>query len=273
MRGTVICVMSMVVAAAGAVFLFGCDDDSSLSDQSFRIDPGEVVLGQADTTLALTVVGGEPPFSWAVGNETLGQVTTDSRTVHYTRTTQNGVNTVTVTDDQGWTAQAVITQQDDAESLAISPTSATLDYNGAQVVFSGVGGTYPYQWSVGNGARGHLDSTSGSQTLYTRDTAEDNTVILTDKKGHVAVAEISQPDVATLVISPSSVTVSTNGTQVFTAAGGTPPYTWSIQGVLDGTFTPATGASTLYTSTAGGQDILQVTDAAASVAFATITKN
>ena len=185
-----------------------------------------------------------------------------------------GANTITVTDSQTWTAQAVITQQDEADVLTISPEDVTLDDNGDKVAFTGTGGTYPYTWTVGNAGRGHVDSSTGSQTVYTRDTAEDNSVILTDKKGHVAIADITQPDVPSLSVSPSTASVATNGgTVVLSAVGGTAPYTWSFVDAPDGNLSAATGASVVYTSTAGGQDVIRVRDANITDAFATITKN
>jgi len=266
----------VVAICLGLLLSVGCDDDSSLDNQSIRIDPQSVTLGKVDTTIALTVAGGHAPFEWTVSDDTLGTVGSDSRTVTYTRTDVNGANTVTVTDNQTWTAQAVIIQQDEADVLAISPTDITLDGNGDKVAFTGTGGTYPYTWTVGIAARGHVDSATGSQTVYTRDTAEDNTVLLTDKKGHVAIANITQPDVASLSVSPSTASVATNGgTQVFTAVGGTAPYTWSFAVNNSGAPNPSPviGSSTLYVSGGAGIDTIRVIDGDGTLAFATITKN
>lgn len=269
--------LGVTLLAAGALWHAGCEgSDSDLDDQSFRVEPSRVTLSQTQTTVALRAVGGQAPYSWRVSDSTLGSVATNGPTVTYRRTAQNGVNTVQLSDGQGWTARAEITQQDDEAPLTVSPAAATLDNNGDQVVFTGKGGLYPYRWSVGNPARGHLSGTGGSQVLYTRNTQGDNTVVLKDQRGHMAVADVTQPGVSSVAVNPSTASVATNGgTQVFTAVGGTPPYTWTFVVNASGAppLSPGTGVSTLYVSGGAGTDIIKVVDGNATEAHATITKN
>ena len=109
---------------------------------------------------------------------------------------------------------------------------------------------------------------SGNSCWYTGN----NNVIITDTLGHVAIADISQPDVPALAVSPASTSVSTNGGSViFTAAGGTGAYTWSVASGTGNT-SPGTGNSTVYTSPADTADsIIQLTDGLTTV-FATVIK-
>jgi hypothetical protein len=252
----------------------GCDDDSDLDGQYIRINPESVTLAQVNKSLSLTVEGGQPPYVWTATDSTLGAVSGSGRTVTYTRTAQNGVNTVRVTDGQTWSGKATITQQDDLDPMAISPASATLQNDGDKVGFTGSGGGDRYKWSVGNSARGRLDISQGTQVIYSRIVAGDNTVILHDRSGHAAVATIAQPAAATLSVNPTSASVATNGgTQVFQVVGGKPPFNWGFSGAAHGTLNPMVGQTSLYTSSGAGTDIIQVTDNNGSVAYVTVTKN
>jgi hypothetical protein len=264
--------------AAVALWLSGCEGggDSNLEGQYLRVEPSEVTLSKKDTTVGLHAAGGQSPYTWQVSDLSLGTVASNGTAATYTRAAKNGVNTVTLTDSQGWTAQAQITQQDDIAKLAVSPTSASLDNNGDQAAFTASGGVGPYVWSLGNSGRGHLDRDRGSQVLYTRDAQENNTVVVEDNEGQVAVADVTQPGVPALSISPGTATVATNGgVQVFTAVGGTAPYTWSFVQNNSGAppLNPGTGSSTVYVSGGAGTDIIRVRDANTTEAYATITKN
>jgi hypothetical protein len=144
-------------------------------------------------------------------------------------------------------------------------------------VFTASGGSPPFKWSVGNDVRGHVEPQGSLQGLYTRLTDGNNTVQAIDGVGHIAIADIAQPAVPTLAISPTVVNVSSNGgTQVFNAVGGAPPYLWEVQTPASGTLGPpplTDGSSKIYTSTGSGTDIIILRDAAANIVFATINKN
>ena len=73
------------------------------------------------------------------------------------------------------------------------------------------------------------------------------------------------PPGGSLTISPVSVTVTVNGTCVFTATGGTPPYRFSVTSG-SGTINAGTG---VYTAPgAPSSDAIQVSDAAGGTAEA-----
>jgi hypothetical protein len=150
-----------------------------------------------------------------------------------------------------------------ALSIAISPTSVTLDVGQSQVFTSGVsGGTspYSYQWYLdGNAVSGatgatwtYTPSASGSHRVYVK---------VTDNIGKQATSNMAcvtvncQPSVT---VSPSSVTLDFGQSQTFTSSvsGGTSPYSyqWYLNGVaVSGatssywTFTPSsTGSYSIY---------------------------
>lgn len=188
-------VAGAVSLVAAVVLCVGCDE-SGTHGADFRVVPDSATLYTDDTTLTLQAVGGHSPLEWSVSDETVGTVSGSGQTATYTRTTKNGVNVVTVTDGQTWTASATIVQEDtpeETEDLEISPTTATLDYAGDQTVFTGSGGVRPYSWDVGFETRGTVVKQSSTQALYTRVGKDENTVILTDSRGYIAIAEVSQP--------------------------------------------------------------------------------
>lgn len=271
----------LAAAVAGAVLCLvpACNKGSTDGD-GFSIDPDSVTLYPSDTTAAFTVQGGHEPFSWAVSDKTLGTISGGGITVTYTRVaSKEGVNDITVTDGLGWSATASVIQTSKSNAVAsveISPTDATLDNDGDKEVFTASGGDGNYSWDVGVGARGSVVKSGGKQAVYTRLATGDNTVIVTDGDGRVAIADITQPAASPLSISPSSASVSSNGaTQVFTASGGAGSYTWAMV-TAHGSLSPGppfTGNSIVYTSTAGHDqsDVVQVTDGSSTV-FVTVTK-
>lgn len=137
--------------------------------------------------------------------------------------------------------------------LKMDPEIASLDYNEGQVVITVSGGVAPYRWSVHHRSRGKINGSAGDQVLYTRTAAGNNTVVAFDSAGHSAVCTITQGEENTtpLTVTPASVTLPVNGESVvLTAAGGWPPYTWSLSG--SGSLSSTTGVNTLYTRTGIG---------------------
>jgi hypothetical protein len=182
-----------VSALCAAALLAGCSEDD-LSGEEFRIEPASVVMDSDDTARSFTVIGGVEPLTWSVTDESLGVVSGGGRTVTYTRTSANGVNVVKVRDSRTWEASATVNQKDAVETLTLSPASASLTYDGDQVVFTASGGEPPYEWSVGMSARGYMTWRNTSTAVYTRSTSGDNTVIVVDSTGLAAIAEVTQPD-------------------------------------------------------------------------------
>lgn len=266
-----------LMSTALACFCVSCDDNDDLSGSEFYINPAAATLTQTDNAVSLTAVGGDEPLTWSVSDSSLGQVSGSGRTVTYTRTTANGVNTVLVEDSRTWQATASIVQQDDAEAiqdLTISPTSATLNIDGAQTVFTGSGGVGPYAWSLGNNAVGRLRVDGWSQAVYTRTAAGDNTVLVTDSQGHSASAAVSQPDnTPALTVSANPSSLSANGnTSVLTASGGVAPYQWQVLDVALGHLVSSSGSSVVYVRDQAGQNAVSVSDSAGNVAHVIINQ-
>ncbi|MDA0321229.1 MAG: hypothetical protein O2923_00725 [Verrucomicrobia bacterium] len=259
-----------------------CTHDGGSASGSFLLEPRNVTLGPDDTSVILRAVGGTLPIVWRVTDPTRGQVTGQGDTATYTSggtnagqlgvsTGELGVNTVEAIDSRFFVATATIIKTDDEDiPLSVSPDTVTLSSDGEKVVFAAIGSSGPFRWGVGDDTRGKISIRNSDEAIYTRLMAGNNAVTVIDKRGFAAVASITQPDLPALAISPSSATTTTNGTLVFTAAGGTEAYTWSIA-TGTGIVSPATGSSTVYTSIDGDTDVVALSDGLTTV-FATVGK-
>ncbi len=160
--------------------------------------------------------------------------------------------------------------------LALTPTSANITYIGQSQVFTVVGGDAPFSWAVTSSANGTISVIGFSQARYTSTTLGQNTVRVTDAKGHQASVPLNSP---AMQMTPTTVAFAgaTNVPFVassagFTVTGGTPPYTWSNGSVTLGTLT-ASGSSASYTMLAvPGQNIITVVDAVGQTLTAAITQ-
>jgi hypothetical protein len=112
-------IISASTAAAVVMLLVGCEENNSNVESSpdtgtaFSISPSAFTMTTNTTQIALTVVGGVPPFGWTMSAPSLATLTgtndASSRIVNYAAVAnQTGVNTVAVTDSQGWRASAII---------------------------------------------------------------------------------------------------------------------------------------------------------------------
>ena len=118
-----------------------------------------------------------------------------------------------------------------ASDLELSPSSATAEYINQEILFRVVGGQPPYNWDTSVGASGSVDDKDddGTLAIYKVIQLTENEVIVADARGLAAIASIEIASI-TLAIAPTSVSIPKAGgdTVVFTATGGSPPYTWQI---------------------------------------------
>ena len=110
-----------LTAAACLAFLLasgGCDDNAEplLPASSAGISP--LVINPATVTTTNTFAtfeasGGTPPYQWAVSDTSLGSVPeSDASAITYTRVAgSNGVNVVSVTDQNHWVAEATVYEE------------------------------------------------------------------------------------------------------------------------------------------------------------------
>ena len=215
----------------------------------------------------LTVTGGTSPFTWSVGSGTLPPgVTLGASTglLSGTPTTAGSYSfTVKVTDSSGLSDTEPVTVTiipGPSMTFAAPPGGWTNTVYGYTLTESG--GTAPYTWSVSSGSLPAGVSLSPAGTLSGTPTATGTssfTVKVTDANGQSATQATSitvAAGVSATFAAPPTAVVNTAYSDTLTAAGGTTPYTWSVNtgtlpagltlssaGVLSGTPT-ATGSST-----------------------------
>jgi hypothetical protein len=151
-----------------------------------------------------------------------------------------------------------------ANPLAVTP-ALVRTITGTAVTFRAAGGLGSYGWSLavdGSGAtlsgpRYTAGATPGTDVVQVVDTA-----------GQTATATVQVA--APLVVAPVAATVDPGFSRAFTAAGGFPPYTWSLS--LNGSGGGVT-AEGLYTAGPRGPtaDTVTVADAAGFTASAAVT--
>jgi len=227
-----------------------CDDGVCVPVAgALAIVPTSVAL-LAGTSHTFTAGGGQPPYSYAIiagGGALVGS--------QYTAPETAGTATVRVSDDGGHSADAVITIY---EPLMITPEAPSLPVGGSQV-FTASGGVGPYTFSVVSGGGSFVD-----ETFTAPGTPGSVTVRVTDALGNTrdAVAEVFEP----LAISPDAPFVVIGEQLVFSASGGTLPYTFSLEsggGTLVGATYTAPGTA--------GSATVRVTDGVGATADATVT--
>jgi plastocyanin len=248
---------------------------AAISPASATLDVGQPV------TFISTVSSGTPPYSyyqWYLnGNPVSGA--TNSTWVFTPSSTTSYTVYVKVIDNVGMqvASNTVTVTVNSALSVAITPTSVTIDV-GQSVTFASAvsGGTpsYSYQWYLNTVA---VTGATNATWTYTPTSAASYTVYLkvTDS---ASPANTVTSNTATVSVSASlSVTVSPglNGLDVgqsvtftSTVSGGTSPYSykWYLNGVLNSS---ATGYSWTYTFTSSGSYTVyvKVTDATGDTAI------
>ena len=223
---------------------------------AMSISPASITLAVNNTT-TFTVSGGTGPYTYSTVS---GTGTINSSTGVYTAPASSGSATVRVTDSLSVTADASVTIN---PALAITPSTKVLAVNNT-FAFSANNGVSPYTFSIVSGG-GSIDSSSG---LYTAPaTAGSVTVRVTDGRGNTSNSAVTIN--AALAISPSSATISSTGTQAYSATGGVSPFIYSIVSG-PGSINSSSG---LYTGASVGSVTVRVTDSLSNTSDGMLTVN
>ena len=111
---TFLAVMSILFVAS--IFLLGCEEES---DDHTRVGPVTISPStvnysypttMSNVTVTFTANGGKPAYTWSVANTNIGTITSHGNTAVYRPEDTTGGNFVTVTDSEGNSATATITQ-------------------------------------------------------------------------------------------------------------------------------------------------------------------
>jgi hypothetical protein len=197
---------------------------------------GEVGVTYSDQ---LTVTGGTSPFAWSVSAGSLPPgVTLGASTglLSGTPTTAGSYSfTVKVTDHSGLTATEPVSLAVIAgPSLSFPAPPAGWTNTVYSDTLTESGGTSPFTWSVSAGSLPAGISLSANGTLSGTPTATGTssfTVKVTDANSQSATQATSisvSAGVSTTFAAPPAGQVGVAYTDTLTAAGGTAPYTWSV---------------------------------------------
>lgn len=151
----------------------------------------------------------------------------------------------------------------DIEPLEINPSEVFLPTD-EQWTFSAIGGIPQYTYSILFGL-GDIDETTG---VYTAPSSTDDVVVrVTDSVDITSDAVVMIFVAGSFTVVPASITITKGDSVIFTAIGGTPPYTYSIVSG-DGSIDANTG---FYTAPdEKGITVVRVTDFLYSMSDATV---
>ncbi len=164
-----------------------------VADENLAIAPTAATIAANGGRQVFEASGGSPPYEWSVANGARGRVDIqhETRRALYTRLAA-GDNTVIVRDRRTLVAIATLTQPE-LTGLSISANPATLANNGDKAVLTASGGTPPYTWAVHDDALGGLNTTTGSNVVYTRNNVGNNVIHCTDVNGVNTSIIVTQP--------------------------------------------------------------------------------
>jgi uncharacterized repeat protein (TIGR01451 family) len=243
---------------------------------------GEVNVPYSDQ---LTVTGGTSPFTWSVSSGSLPHgLTLNASTGLISGTTSNAGSstfTVKVTDSSGLSDTAQVTLTIIAgPSLNFPGPPSGWTHTVYFDTLTESGGTSPFTWSVSAGSLPAGISLSADGNLSGTPTATGTasfTVQVTDANGQSATQGTSisiSAGVSTTFAAPPAAVVGTAYTFTLTAAGGTTPYTWSVNaGSLPAGITLTSAGVLAGTPTAAGSFAFSVNviDKNNGIATASIT--
>jgi hypothetical protein len=243
-----------------------------------HLEPSQGIVATAGQVITFRAFGGTAPYTWDVAIRDVGSVTPSpvtSDTATY-RAEEASLNSVIVTDANGHSAVASISQPGSA-ALSITPSSVTLlrPAAGTVVQFVANGGVPPYgHWNVAFPEVGTVDG-NGLYTVVATGVNASNVVSVTDAAGTLAVAAVAEvQEVDNLVSRPAAATLTTNGEiVVFQAAGGAPPYYWTLSYPSRGAILNGANSPTMtYARTTSGDNNIVLRDNAGQAVQIAVTQ-
>jgi hypothetical protein len=238
----------------------GCevvDEDITITEPTALVITGSVATdltcnGDASGTITISATGGTTPYQYSI----------DGGTTYQTDALFSGLGAgtypVSVMDANGCIAtddDVLLLQPDALQITGVVATDLTCngDASGA-ITISATGGTAPYNYSIDGGITYYPDA------LFTELDAGTYSIMVTDANGcevtdsDVVLTQPSALEVTDVVTTDLACISDIDGTITITAAGGTPPYSYSI----DGGVTYQTEA--LFSGLSAGTYPIRVTD-------------
>jgi hypothetical protein len=181
-------------------------------------------FGNSTGSVTVAGAGGTPTYQYKIGNGPLQSSGTFSGLAA-------GAYTITVQDANGCTSTVAVTITGPSAALAgsiVSQSPATCGSNNGSVTVTATGGTTTYQYKIDNGP---LQPTG----VFTGLSAGAHTVTVQDANGCTTTVQVTIITPSTVVASISnfddvSCNGASDGTIDVTGSGGTPNYTYSLDG-------------------------------------------
>lgn len=252
-----------------SVLLCGCELEPA--SESPSISPESARVTREGDSITFTALEGYE-YSWNLENEAWGTLSaksgkTTTYTSMYVPTSNSVVQVVTLTSRissssttnsvHTKTAEAYVTHvaedEESSNELRVSPSEVTISEN-EEITFVASGGDQTYDWSLSEESWGILSTREGPATTYTSihsTTGDVDVQELTVESGDesvVVVIKHREEETEDVSVSPSEVTLSVNGSSVFTASGGNGEYAWSLQQESWGSLSARDGETVTYTS-------------------------
>ncbi len=228
------------------------------------ISPASISLPPRGTRTFTASGGTGTGWSWALTSNASGG-SVDSSGFYTAGATGGVVDEVRVTDSAGAVAYATVTV---TRGVSITPEIDTLPPLGSQAFTASGGSGTGFTWSLStNVSGGSIDATG----LYTAGPTPGATDVVRarDSLGNEGFRTVRTTSGVT--ISPTTATVAPNGSQTFTAAGGSGTgFVWSLPTNLSG---GGVNSSGVYTAgpTGGVTDVVRATDSLGNVANRSVT--
>jgi hypothetical protein len=143
--------LASLAVALGVGVLCGCDGGESgeAGAGTFTISPASWTNTTSGDSVEFTAIGGELPITWSVSDDQSGKIIGNGERVVYVSTSA-GPNQVHARDNRGWIATVTVLGQGSSGPMLILPPTASLKA-GEEAVFTVVGGSAPFAWTVTGG--------------------------------------------------------------------------------------------------------------------------
>jgi gliding motility-associated-like protein len=196
---------------------FEVNKDCSISITFVGIDAS---CHQNDGAIAITAVNGTSPYTYTMDG-------VNYQTDSVFSGLASGNYSVTVKDAGGETSSATATVYNKCPILSVTKTDETCGRNNAGIITGGIKGTHPYQFSINDGLSYQTDS------VYTGLDSGNYEIILKDANGFMDSTNITVNNNCLLISATGSNETcgNKNDTIMVKGLGGTPPYSYSIDGI------------------------------------------
>ncbi len=186
----------------------------------------------------------------------------------YTAGTATGTDVIRVTDSEGHTATFTVRVASSVTNVSLSPSQPPAQVApNSSTGFNITGASGTYTWTlVTNNSGGSIDSATGAYTAGANGSVSD-LVQVTDGSGNTGYVVVNVG--APVTLSPNSSAVPLNGSNPFTASGGTGTgYTWALTTNASGG--SVNGSGVYSAGGTAGTDVLRVTDSVGNTASVSI---